>query len=239
MEFCCDLTSGSRPLWAAWHVACTAPRICRVAAIDRQEGHAIRSILQAEITQDHDYPHQPANRHQLSGRLSTSLFVEWADWPARTKNSVHRRLAIVNGFAGMHPEDRVESFARAPYPLGGDVKLGGVWLSQAQQQVTFLEQRYDFSCGELTKRLRYMVDGQTLQLEILTFCSRSLPTVIAQEVRASCSNDSEISLRSVIDPVGIPGKQLVREKWLVTTSSKPRVALCPTQSRQSCCIFAI
>jgi hypothetical protein len=120
-------------------------------------------------------------------------------------------LAIVNGFAGMHPEDRVESFARAPYPLGGDVQLGGVWLSQAPQQVTFVDQRYDFSCGELITRLRYMVDGQMLQLEILTFCSRSLPTVIAQEIRARCDRDCEISLRSVIDPTGIPGKQLVRE----------------------------
>ena len=63
-------------------------------------------------------------------------------------------IAILSGFAGVHPTDRVEGFARAPYPLAGDVVLGGAPLSQSTQRVTLVEQRYDFSCGELLTRLR-------------------------------------------------------------------------------------
>jgi len=111
----------------------------------------------------------------------------------------------------MHPEDRVESFASAPYPLAGDVRLGGVWLSDAIAHVTFVDQHYDFACGELITRLRYVIDGQVLHLEILTFCPRSLPTIVAQEIRARVAQPCEISLRSAIDPTGVPGSCLVRE----------------------------
>ena len=64
-------------------------------------------------------------------------------------------VAIVSGFAGIHPTDWVEAFARAPYPLAGDVVLGDAALSEFTEGVTLVEQRYDFSCGELTTRLRF------------------------------------------------------------------------------------
>jgi trehalose/maltose hydrolase-like predicted phosphorylase len=122
-------------------------------------------------------------------------------------------LAILNGFAGMHPEDRVEGFARTPYPLGVDANLDGIWLSEALALVTFIDQRYDFSCGELTTRLRFMVNGLILHLEVVAFCSRSLPTVVAQEVQVRASQNCEISLRAVVDPTGIPGRLLIRETF--------------------------
>ena len=37
-------------------------------------------------------------------------------------------MALVSGYAGEHPERRVEA-AAAPYPLAGDVAINGVWLS--------------------------------------------------------------------------------------------------------------
>ena len=70
-------------------------------------------------------------------------------------------VAIVSGFAGVHPIDRVEGFARAPYPLAGDIVIGDAALSDYSEGVTLIEQRYDFSFGELTTRLRF--DAPTLR----------------------------------------------------------------------------
>jgi hypothetical protein len=49
-------------------------------------------------------------------------------------------MAMVNGFAGEHPERRVEAAAMAPYPLAGDLALNGVWLSDQPSSVSDLVQ---------------------------------------------------------------------------------------------------
>src|SRR5207237_3992525 len=68
-------------------------------------------------------------------------------------------LAMVNGLAAVHPTDRVESFARAPYPLAGDIAIDRVKLSERMDLARFVEQRYDFSAGELTSRFAFDVNG--------------------------------------------------------------------------------
>ena len=60
-------------------------------------------------------------------------------------------VTMVNGFAGLHPADGVEGFARAPYALALDVRLGGVWASAAPEWVELTSQQYDFSSGELQR----------------------------------------------------------------------------------------
>ena len=50
-------------------------------------------------------------------------------------------LAIINGFAGIDGETGVESFARAPYPLAGDLQIGPAKLSEAPERGRLHEQR--------------------------------------------------------------------------------------------------
>src|SRR5258708_5935488 len=57
-------------------------------------------------------------------------------------------VAMVSGFEGLDPLTGVEAFARAPYPLAGDVQIGVAALTDPGRAI-FREQRYDFSCGEL------------------------------------------------------------------------------------------
>jgi hypothetical protein len=59
-------------------------------------------------------------------------------------------LAMLNGFVGEHPEKRVEASARAPFPLGGDLRLDGVRLSHTLYLLDEPRQAYDFATGELT-----------------------------------------------------------------------------------------
>src|SRR5690242_4005397 len=64
-------------------------------------------------------------------------------------------VAIVNGFVGIDPVARVEGFARAPYPLGLDLFVDGVRLSDLGDCSWLREQRYDFAAGELTTDLTF------------------------------------------------------------------------------------
>lgn len=120
-------------------------------------------------------------------------------------------IAIVSGLSGRHPVAQVEAAARAPYPLSGDIQLNGAWMSDMPGQVTFRSQSYDFSCGELTTAFDYRIDGVTAAVEVVTFCSRPEPTIVAQEVTVRTSEPASVTLRAGVNPHDVPGEWLRRE----------------------------
>ena len=120
-------------------------------------------------------------------------------------------VAIANGLAGIDPVERDEGFARAPYPVAGDVEVDGHRLSRLPTQAQLLEQRYDFSCGELSTRFSFAVDGPEVTVEVLTLCSRSMPTVVLQEIRARVDRPCRLGLSAGLSPSGLSGRWLARE----------------------------
>ena len=120
-------------------------------------------------------------------------------------------ITIVSGLSGRHPVVQVEAAAPAPHPLVGDIDVGGVWLSEQPTQAVFHRQAYDFSCGELHSEFELHGGGATAQVEVLTFCSRREPTVVAQEVKLTVNEPARVTLRAGIDPHGIPGTWIRRE----------------------------
>jgi hypothetical protein len=119
--------------------------------------------------------------------------------------------ALVNGFVGEHEVERMESYAPAPYPVGADIGIGGRWLSKSRHQATFREQAYDFATGELRTRFDFSAKGATAHVDVVTFCSRTQPTLALQEVRVEVDTPCELALRATIDPSGLPGKCLYRD----------------------------
>jgi len=115
-------------------------------------------------------------------------------------------MAIVNGFAGEHPERRVEAAAAAPYPLAGDIALNGVWLSDQPSAVSNLVQRYDFATAELTSAFRYEAADLTAAVVVTTFASRSAPSVVLQEVEVRTSRACDLTLRALVDTAGVRGR---------------------------------
>jgi protein-glucosylgalactosylhydroxylysine glucosidase len=116
-----------------------------------------------------------------------------------------RGTAMVNGFAGIDVNDGVEGFARVPFPLGADIQVDGVWLTNATHLVRFVEQRYDFGRAELTTELEFRVHDITARIEILQFCSHTEPTVVAMELRVSVDRATDLAMSGGIDPTGVPG----------------------------------
>src|SRR5438132_1437624 len=120
-------------------------------------------------------------------------------------------VAIVNGLAAVDPVEKGEGFARGPYPIGGDLEIDGTKLSRLAGQTEFVEQAYDFAAGELTSRFTLRSGETTATVEVLTFCSRSLPTVALQEVQVRVDRPCRLVLTAKLDPTGISGAWRSRE----------------------------
>jgi hypothetical protein len=100
----------------------------------------------------------------------------------------------VNGFVGMTPSN-VEGWVMAPYPLGGDIRIGQHWLSWRPDLAIFKGQFYDFASGELHTSFSFKVGTTTALVKVLTFCSRTLPTLALQEISVTVDQTCELRLR--------------------------------------------
>ena len=119
-------------------------------------------------------------------------------------------IALVNGFAGVHPTLLVEEAAQAPYPIAGDISIDGVWLSTSTQQADFVEQRYDFAAGEVTTRFTFTAEGTKATIEVLTFCSRKQPTLVLQQVSVEVASPCNLVLRAMVDVSKLHGRAVSR-----------------------------
>lgn len=128
---------------------------------------------------------------------------------------LHSGVAIVNGLAGVDPVARIECTPYAPYPLGGDLRLGRVRLSDVPQCARFIQQRYDFSCGELHSHFTFAIAGLEARVDVLTFCSRSEPCLALQEVRVAVNQACDVALEARVNPGDITGR------WLNRTTETP------------------
>ena len=119
-------------------------------------------------------------------------------------------MAIISGFAGDHPERHVEAAAPAPYPLAGDIALNGLWASQTVGSMTPTDQAYDFSAGELTSRFRITLPGGSAAVEVLTFASRTHPTLVCQSVVIDLESACDLAFRARVDTKDVRGDLVER-----------------------------
>lgn len=117
-----------------------------------------------------------------------------------------RGTALVSGFVGVSPEKGTEEYADAPYPVGGDLQLGRTWLSERPDLAALVSQEYDFACGELRSRFAFRGPEATAQVEVLTFCSRTQPTLVLQETLVEVDKPAALVLQANIDPRGLAGR---------------------------------
>ena len=74
-----------------------------------------------------------------------------------------------------------------------------------------VEQRYDFSTGELHSGFRFDGGGAVGKVDIVTFASRSEPTLVLQEIALEVTAACDVRVRVSVDPGSNPGKWLDRE----------------------------
>lgn len=115
-------------------------------------------------------------------------------------------MVLVSGLVGAHPERGIEAAAAAPYPLSGDLAIDGVWMSEQPWAVGDLRQSYDFATAELHSAFTYQAGPRTLSVEVMTFASRTAPSIVAQEVRVTADGPCDLKFRSVVSIAGLTGR---------------------------------
>jgi hypothetical protein len=115
-------------------------------------------------------------------------------------------MTLVSGYSGEHPQRHIEAIAVAPYPLAGDIQIGGTWLSDAVYAVTIIDQAYDFATGELLSRFEFEAGGFKASVEVLVFCSRDEPSLVCQQVTVTVDREVDLSLKAIVDGRHVDGR---------------------------------
>lgn len=124
-------------------------------------------------------------------------------------------LCVVEGLVELDPVEDGEGFARGPFPVAGDVEIDGYRLSAHVDRAWFQEQTYDFSCGELSTRFEFRPRDVAARVQVLVFCSRSLPTLVLHEVRVEVDSYCDLVIGSGLSPAGLRGR------WRSRATSTP------------------
>ena len=111
----------------------------------------------------------------------------------------------VNGFSDIEPVTGVPALALAPYPLAGDLVVDGVAASSRPDALTFVSQRLDFASGELLSRFAVDLGAVRVTADVITFCSRTDPGLVLQEVVVRPDRACDLSISAGIDVSSIPG----------------------------------
>src|SRR5208282_5057567 len=83
------------------------------------------------------------------------------------------------------------------------------------QNVRFVEQFYDFSCGELRSHFEFRVDKATASVDVVNLCSRSLPTAVLQMIEVRVDHACEMTISAGLSQTGIPGSLVSRKAYRV------------------------
>ncbi len=121
-------------------------------------------------------------------------------------NPLARGRAGVSGFVFAHAPFRIESHSPAPYPLETDIGVAGTRLLEHPELVTIRRQTLDMATAELVTDLTFAPGaGLTLDLTVVQFASRSVPSLVCQEISISASAGAEVEVQTRIDLADIPG----------------------------------
>ncbi len=127
-------------------------------------------------------------------------------------NPLAAAQTCVSGFVSAHTAHRVESLSPAPYPLETDVRVKGISLLKHPDLVKIKRQTLDMSCGELFTELAFVTgNGVRLDIEVLQFASRSVPSLLCQEIRIIPSANTEVELVAIIGRAPTPGRAYLTE----------------------------
>jgi trehalose/maltose hydrolase-like predicted phosphorylase len=160
-----------------------------------------------------DPRHRPISPPRETGARERSLPAYLANGLVGLRvreNPLRAGMCLVSGFAGEHHERHVEAAAVAPYPLAGDIRADGVWMSDQPELVELIDQDYDFATGELTSRFAFVLAELRLDVRVLTFCSRTHPSIVCQEIHVEADRAAELIWRGRIDPTEVRGQMLRR-----------------------------
>jgi len=127
-------------------------------------------------------------------------------------NPLASAMTHVSGYVFEHVPYKVESLSPAPYPIETDIVVNNVSLLKRPDLLKIKRQMLDMSCGELlTEMIFFPEGGPSLNIEVLQFASRSVPSLMCQEIRLLSSAGVEIQFVACINSESAPGRSFMTE----------------------------
>jgi trehalose/maltose hydrolase-like predicted phosphorylase len=127
-------------------------------------------------------------------------------------NPLAAAMVHVSGYVSAHVPYEVEALAPAPYPLETDIVLNQTSLLKRTDLLRVERQTLDMACGELTSEMTFAFENRPkLNIEVLQFASRSVPSLVCQEIRVRSSSDAVIEFVPRINNGSAPGQILTTE----------------------------
>jgi protein-glucosylgalactosylhydroxylysine glucosidase len=115
-------------------------------------------------------------------------------------NPLAKAITQVSGFVSDHVPYGMQAMSPAPYPLETDIQIGTIRALESPDLVKPTRQTLDMSTGELTTELTLAPgSGPSLHIEVLQFASRSVPSLVCQEIKVTTSADTEVTFIPSID----------------------------------------
>jgi protein-glucosylgalactosylhydroxylysine glucosidase len=122
-------------------------------------------------------------------------------------NPLGKAITQVSGFVCTQVPYGMQAISPAPYPLETDLRIGtedtGPRALRNPDLVKLTRQTLDMSTGELASEFTFAPGGAaSLKVEVLQFASRSVPSLLCQEITLVASADTEVTLIPSIDSDG-------------------------------------
>ena len=115
-------------------------------------------------------------------------------------NPLAKAITQVSGFVYTHIPYGMQAISPAPYPFETDILMSTVGALENPDTIKPTRQTLEMSTGELTSELTFASGaGPSLNVEVLQFASRSIPSLLCQEIKVIASGDTEVTFVPSID----------------------------------------
>ena len=140
-------------------------------------------------------------------------------------NPLAKAMTQVSGFVYTNPSYGMQAMSPAPYPLETDIRIGTIdtnpRMLENPDMVKLTQQTLDMSNGELSSQFTFAPGGgPSLDIEVVQFAPRSVPSLLCQEIKLSASADTEVMLLPSIDT-----QATMTTRYLTDVPARTNIAL--------------
>jgi trehalose/maltose hydrolase-like predicted phosphorylase len=121
-------------------------------------------------------------------------------------NPLAHASTLVSGFVFEDVPYRMECMSPALDPLRTNIRVNQVSLLEHFDLLTIKRQQLDTATGELLTEMVFAPGDASLQIQVLQFAPRSIPSLLCQEIRIVPSANVDLELVAAIGTEGVPGR---------------------------------
>lgn len=184
------------------------------AGIQQKSSDSISSIPRIICTSfDKDFTPTCLSNGVIGITPGTNPLVPVMNW-------INTASTVVGGFVHNHPAFGVEELAPAPYPLGLDLRINGISMREHPDKVKINEQVLSMENGELITSMTFKPSDEIiLEIEVLQFASRSVPSVVCQQLTLRSNKELSLEVTTHIDLQGTKLSEYAGQTRILTETT--------------------